>query len=94
MSRAELLLRLAELRPWLVSEGLSRVRLFGSHARDEAREDSDVDLIADLDRPLGLRFFTLQDEIAERLGLRVDLVTEAALAPDIRYRALIEAVDA
>jgi predicted nucleotidyltransferase len=94
MSRAELLTRLATLKPWLAAEGIIRLRLFGSHARDEASADSDVDLIADLGRPLGLRFFTLQDEISERLGLKVDLVTEASLAPDIRYAALREAMDA
>jgi predicted nucleotidyltransferase len=59
-----------------------------------AGADSDIDLIADLDRPLGLHFFTLQDELRERLGARVDLVTEAALAPDIRFIALRDAVDA
>ena len=94
MSRAELLARLAALKPWLAAEGVTRLRLFGSHARDQARGDSDVDLIADLDRPLGMRFFTLQDEVSHRLGVKVDLVTEAALAPDIRHAALRDAVDA
>jgi hypothetical protein len=93
MSRTDILVRLAALRPWLTAEGVTRVRLFGSHARDQAGSDSDVDLIADFDRPLGLRQFSLQDEIAARLGLKVELVTEAALAPDIRYTALKDAVD-
>lgn len=70
------------------------MRLFGSHARDEAGSDGDVDLIVDLARPMGLRLFPLQDEVAARLGLKVDLVTEAAPAPDIRYTALRDAVDA
>ena len=94
MTRTEILVRLATLRPWLAAEGVARVRLFGSYARDEARTDSDVDLIVDLDRPLGLAFFTLQDEVSARLGIKVDLVTEAALAPDIRLTALRDAVDA
>ena len=87
-------MRLAALKPWLAAEGVTRLRLFGSHARDQATTDSDVDLIADLDRPLGLRFFHLQDEVSRRLGVKVDLVTEAALAPDIRHTALRDAVDA
>ena len=94
MNRSELLARLAALKPWLAAEGVTRLRLFGSHARDQARDDSDVDLIADLGRPLGLRFFSLQDEVSRRLGLKVDLVTEAGLAPDIRHTALRDAVDA
>ena len=94
MTRAELLARLAALKPWLAAQGVTRLRVFGSHARDQAGADSDIDLIADLDRPLGLHFFTVQDELRERLGARVDLVTEAALAPDIRFTALRDAVDA
>ncbi len=94
MTRQELLRRLATLKPWLASQGVTRVRVFGSHARDQARSDSDVDLIVDLATPMGLRLFALQDEVSARLGARVDLVTEAALAPDIRYTALRDAVDA
>ena len=94
MSRAELLAQLAALRPWLAGQGVTRLRLFGSYARDEAGPDSDVDLIADFERPLGLRQFTLQDEIATRLGVAVELVTEAALASDVRFTALRDALDA
>jgi predicted nucleotidyltransferase len=94
VTRAELLERLADLKPWLAAQGVCRLRVFGSHARDQAGADSDVDLIADLDRPLGLRFFSLQEEVGRRLGVRVDLVTEGALAPDIRLTALRDAVDA
>jgi uncharacterized protein len=94
VTRAELLARLAALKPRLAAQGVTRLRVFGSHARDQAGADSDIDLIADLDRPLGLHFFTLRDELRERLGARVDLVIEAALAPDIRFTALRDAVDA
>jgi predicted nucleotidyltransferase len=94
MRKAEILKRLAHLKPWLASRGVRRIRLFGSHARDTAGPDSDVDLIVDLERPLGLAFFDLQDELAQKLGAKVEMVTEAALAPDIKYTALRDAVDA
>lgn len=94
MKRREILDRLGALKPWLASRGVSRVRLFGSYARDTATAASDVDLIVDLDRPLGLQFFELQDELGRKLGVKVDLVTEAALASDIRFTALRDAVDA
>jgi predicted nucleotidyltransferase len=94
MEKAKILRRLRTLKPWLASQGVKRVRLFGSYSRDAARADSDVDLLVDLERPMGLRFFTLQDEITRRLGLKVDLVTEAALAADVRLTALRDAVDA
>ncbi|CAN5119416.1 nucleotidyltransferase family protein [soil metagenome] len=94
MNRAELLSRLSELKPWFAAQGIDRVRLFGSYARGTARADSDVDLIVDLAEPLGLAFFALQDKVSAKLGCQVDLVTEAALASDIRYTALRDAVDA
>jgi predicted nucleotidyltransferase len=68
--------------------------LFGSHARDEARVDGDMDVIADFDSPPGLSFFNGQGEVGMRLGLKVGLVTEAGLAPDIRYMTLRHAVEA
>lgn len=94
MTRAELLQRLKALRPWLASRGIARVRIFGSHARDKATSNSDVDLIVDLSKPLGLEFFTIQDELSERLGLRVEMFTEAELASDIKRTALADAIDA
>lgn len=94
MTRSELLERLSALKPWLHERGVARVRVFGSHARDEARADSDVDLIVDLSRPLGLGFFALQDELANRLGSKVEMFTEAELARDVRSTALADAVEA
>ncbi|MGH7015994.1 MAG: nucleotidyltransferase family protein, partial [Caulobacteraceae bacterium] len=81
------------LKPWLATEGLVWPRLFGSHARDEGRSGSDVDLMVDFARPLGLRFFQIEEEASARLGMKVDLVTEEALAPDIRLAALRDAID-
>ena len=79
MTRAELLERLRELKPWLESQGVVDLRLFGSFARDEAREDSDVDLLCALERPMGWEFFGIERELADRLGRRVELSTDAAL---------------
>lgn len=94
MNRAELLERLTTLKPWLAAEGISRVRLFGSHARNEAGPDSDIDLLVELSRPLGLQFFALEAALSERLGRKVDLVTAEDLHRIVRRRALAEAVDA
>lgn len=93
-TRAELMARLAELRPWLVSRGVKHLKLFGSYARDQASETSDVDLIVEFSEPVGLGIFQLQDELAARLGVKVELVSERALAPDIRFTALRDAIDA
>jgi predicted nucleotidyltransferase len=72
--------------------GVRRIGLFGSYARREERPDSDVDILVSFSKkagsnPLGLRWFTLDQEIAKRIGRSVDLVTEeslpAALRPEI-----------
>jgi predicted nucleotidyltransferase len=80
-TRAELLARLRELKPWLESQGVVDLRLFGSFARDEARPDSDVDLLCRLTRRMGLEFFGIQIELAQRLGREVELFSDGDLRP-------------
>ncbi len=93
MTKDEALRRLTELKPWLASQGVTRLRLFGSTARDEARADSDVDLLVDFDPMPGLRFFALEREIGARLGAEVELSMEGGLNPIVKSRVLAEAVD-
>ncbi len=95
MRRDDLLIRLKALEPFLKGRGVVRLRVFGSHARDQARPDSDVDLIADFDRqPSLLDLVGLEQELAKRLGAPVDLATTAGLKPRVRARIEAEAVDA
>jgi len=73
---------LRESRSVLDAFGVARLSLFGSFARDEGGEDSDVDLLVEFNRPIGLfEFVRLQRQLGELVGHRVDLVTPAALAP-------------
>ena len=60
--------------------------LFGSYARGEEREDSDVDILVVLDhsQPVGLKFFGMYEDLKELLGLPVDLVVYRTLAPFAR----------
>jgi predicted nucleotidyltransferase len=61
------------------------VRLFGSVARDEATDHSDVDVIAEFERPLTFkRFMGFKIFLEDLLGLDVDLVTELGLRERIR----------
>ncbi len=54
--------------------------LFGSVVRDEARTESDLDLLVEFDRPIDLfAFLALEEELACLAGRRVDLVSRAAL---------------
>lgn len=95
MKRDDLLARLKELKPWLESQGVARLRVFGSHARDAAGPNSDIDLIADFSREVSLLdLIGLEQALSDKLGLAVDLATSAGLKPRVRDRIEAEAVDA
>lgn len=73
--------------------GVRSLALFGSVARGEATFESDVDLLVEFDRPIGLfELFALQDELELILGRPVDVGTVASLKPRVRERVLEEAV--
>jgi hypothetical protein len=86
---------LSRLLPKLRSDfGVRRLALFGSTARGEATEGSDLDLLVDFDGdPTFLSFMGLKVFLEDQLGLRVDLVTPDALKPRLRPIVEREAVD-
>jgi predicted nucleotidyltransferase len=55
--------------------GITSLEVFGSTARGEARRGSDVDLLVTFAVNPGLRFFTMEDEMAAILGAPVHLLT-------------------
>ncbi len=55
--------------------GITRLEAFGSSARGEARRGSDVDLLATFAANPGLRFFTMEEDMAKILGVPVHLLT-------------------
>jgi uncharacterized protein len=63
------------LAPYCRQTGITRLETFGSTARGEARRGSDVDLLATFAGNPGLRFFTMEDEMAAILGVPVHLLT-------------------
>lgn len=73
---------------------LERLALFGSWARGEAREDSDVDVMVEVDPSIGLRFVDLGDELEQALGRRVDLVSRRAIKPSLWEQIEPELIEA
>ncbi len=73
--------------------GAQNVRVFGSVARGEDSPQSDIDLLVDLlPEATLLELAGLREDLAELLGVRVDVATPGMLKPEIRARALAEAV--
>lgn len=86
-SRREAILQIAR------RHGVGRIRVFGSYARGDAREGSDLDLLIDIEGPTTPWFpGGLVAELEALLGCRVDVVELEALRTEIRTRALEEAV--
>ena len=73
------------------SNDVTMVGLFGSMARGEATENSDIDLLVQLAKPKSLlSLVALERKLSDALGRKVDLLTEAALSPYLRDRILSE----
>ena len=91
----EILATLREQRPALsLRYPIRRLALFGSWARGDAREDSDVDVLVEVEPSIGLRFVELGDELEKALGRRVDLVSRRAIRPSLWKRIEPELIDA
>ncbi len=87
MGRDEVLHILAEHRTELQRAGVQTLACFGSVARDEARPDSDIDLLVEFgERPSFTHYMDLKFLLEGLLGRRVDLVTPKAIKPQMRVR--------
>src|SRR5712692_7385924 len=94
MQRDDVLKILADHRDELHQQfGVESLALFGSVARDEATETSDVDLLVAFARPVGLfGLYALQNYLVQRLGCAVDLGTLDSLKPRMRARVSAESI--
>ena len=71
--------------------GVSRLGVFGSWVRGEQKADSDIDLLVEFSRPIGLiKFISLENHLCKLTGHRIDLVMKSALKPIIGQRILTE----
>ncbi|MFH1769674.1 MAG: nucleotidyltransferase family protein [Parcubacteria group bacterium] len=73
------------IRPIFDRYGVEYAGLFGSFARGEEHETSDIDIVVRLKKPIGLfSLAKLQQELSTTLERKVDLVTEGGLSPYLR----------
>jgi hypothetical protein len=73
--------------------GVREIGVFGSYVRSEHRKNSDIDILVELEKPMGFfKFIRLERYLSELLGAKVDLVTKNALKPYIGQRILAEVI--
>ena len=77
----------------LKNHGVKRGGLFGSLVRGEMKEDSDIDILVEIEKDISLLdFIGIKLEIEDGLGRKVDLVEYCAIKPSIRDKILKEQV--
>ena len=91
---ADILTALRRERTRLFSKyGLKSMAVFGSVTRDDFRPDSDVDILVEMERPIGIEIIDLEEELGRIVSRKVDLVMRKAvkphympyIEPDLRY---------
>ena len=95
LTRDQAISRLRSIELDVLALGVRRLALFGSVLRNEARPDSDVDILVefDPDQKSFDRFLALAELLEGALERRVELVTTEALSPFIGPHILAEATD-
>jgi uncharacterized protein len=68
--------------------GVGRFGIFGSYARNEENASSDLDILVELNQPIGLSFIDLADELEALMQMKVDLVSRKGIKP--KYFQAIE----
>ena len=93
MNASEVIELLRKEKAFLRSLNIKSISLFGSYARNEQTNKSDIDLIVEFDVvPSLFEFVRVQRELSDLLGIKVDLVMKGSLKPRVAQRAQKEAL--
>lgn len=97
MDKESVLIKLSEHRHFLKKYGVKEIRLFGSIARGEAGDTSDVDLLVEFEptAQIGMfEFARLRRQLSHILGCKVDLATLGSLHKSLKDNILRESIRA
>ncbi len=85
LTRNEILSKLRELKPTLYKEySIKKIGLFGSFLDGTFTENSDIDILVELEKPIGWKFFSLELYLEKIFNRKIDLVTKNALKKQIK----------
>ncbi len=62
--------------------GLKHIAIFGSYSRDQQNDASDLDILVEFSRPVGIEFIDLAEELEGLLNIKVDLVSRNGVRPE------------
>jgi predicted nucleotidyltransferase len=84
-TKNEILSKLLELKPFLHSDfAVKEIGIFGSFSDNSFTETSDIDILVELERPIGWKFFSLELYLEKIFNRKIDLVTKNALKDQIK----------
>lgn len=93
MKTEDIISKIQELKPLLKEKyGITKIGLFGSFARNEPDEDSDIDLIVFPEEPLGWEFFELVGLLEKTFQKKIDLITPAGIKKQLKDRIMNEVI--
>ena len=93
MNSKEIKIKLKNIKPILEKKyKVKSIGVFGSFARNEANENSDIDILVEFYDDIGWEFIDLKRFLEKKLDRKVDLVTKGALKPKLEEDILKEVI--
>jgi len=91
ITKDQILSKLKELKPSLYKDfAVKEIGLFGSFSDNTYNEDSDIDILVELEKPIGWKFFSLELFLEKTFNRKIDLVTKNALKDPLKVSILKE----
>ncbi len=89
MNKDDVLVTLKSLKPILYKQfSVKKIGIFGSFADKTNTDDSDIDIIIELEKPIGWKYFSLEVYLEAIFGRKIDLVTKKSLKQQIKNNIL------